>query len=80
MTASGSGLDPHITRQNANGQLDRVVAGWTKKLGANSSQVRMTFESVLNNATFQPLAGFAGGEPLVNVLEVNWDLQNRFAK
>jgi K+-transporting ATPase ATPase C chain len=68
--ASGSGLDPHITLQNARYQLGRVVEAWTKKTGANPSEVRMAIESLLKQKTAAPFGGLAGVE-LINVLEVN---------
>lgn len=78
VTASGSGLDPHITLKNARGQLDRVVTAWAAKQSIDTAQIRGTVEAVLNEAAFEPLAGLAGGEPLVNVLEVNLGLDVRF--
>lgn len=78
VTASGSGLDPHITLKNARGQLDRVVSAWAVKKNLDPSQVRDTVQAVLNEAAFAPLAGLAGGEPLVNVLETNLALGRRF--
>lgn len=78
VTASGSGLDPHITLKNAKGQLDRVVAAWAAKKNIDTAQVRGIAEAVLNEAAFGPMAGLAGGEPLVNVLEVNLELVRRF--
>jgi K+-transporting ATPase ATPase C chain len=77
VTASGSGLDPHITLKNAGGQLDRVVAAWAEKKKLDPTQVRSTAEVVLKEAAFEPLAGLVGGEPLVNVLEVNLELTRR---
>ena len=77
VTASGSGLDPHVTLKNARGQLDRVVAAWVAKANRDPTQVRGTVEAVLKEASFKPLAGLAGGEPLVNVLEVNLELARR---
>jgi K+-transporting ATPase ATPase C chain len=77
VTASGSGLDPHITLKNARGQLDRVVAAWATKKHLAPAQVRSTVEAVLNGAAFVPLAGLAGGESLVNVLEVNLEIARR---
>lgn len=71
VTTSGSGLDPHITLKNAEGQLDRVATTWAKRTGADVATVRRKLVAILQRAAFQPLAGFAGGEPLVNVLEVN---------
>ncbi len=77
VTASGSGLDPHITLKNARGQLDRVVAAWAAKAKLDPAQVHTTVEAILNEAAFEPLAGFAQGEPLVNVLEVNLEIAKR---
>jgi K+-transporting ATPase ATPase C chain len=77
VTTSGSGLDPHITRRNANGQLDRVVAAWSARTGTDPSRVRGVVLGVLDAASFAPLAGLAGGEPLVNVFEVNLELGRR---
>jgi potassium-transporting ATPase KdpC subunit len=80
VTASGSGLDPHITLRNAKGQLDRVVAARATKGKLDPTQVRTAIELVLAEAAFEPLAGLAGGEPLVNVFEVNLELGRRLAR
>jgi len=68
--ASGSGLDPHITLQNARYQLDRVVAAWAKKTGADPAETRKAFESLLNEKAAAPFGGW-GGVGLIKVLEVN---------
>ena len=78
VTASGSGLDPHITVRNANSQMDRVVSAWAAKTKTGPNQVRGIVEAVLRESAFAPLAGLAGGEPLVNTLEVNLALAQRF--
>lgn len=77
VTASGSGLDPHITLRNARSQVDRVASAWFLKTGKDAQVIRLTVEEVLNAAAFRPLAGLVGGEELINVLEVNLELQNR---
>src|SRR5262249_29920059 len=71
VTASGSGLDPHITLRNAKSvyQLDRVAA----KRGVSREQVAQ----LLDERSFAPLGGLAG-ELLVNVLEVNLELDRMF--
>lgn len=76
--ASGSGLDPHITLRNALSvyQLDRVA----KKRAASESEVatmRQQIADLLRSRSFTPLSGLVG-EPLVNVLEVNIELDARF--
>jgi K+-transporting ATPase ATPase C chain len=73
MMASGSGLDPHITLANARSQLDRVTAA-RSPTEADRPQVRQQVNAILERAAFQPLAGLAGGDALVNVLEVNLQL------
>jgi len=77
VTASGSGLDPHITLKNAEGQLDRVIAAWSAKKSLDPAQVRETVRGILTEASFAPLAGLAGGDSLVNVLEVNLQLATK---
>ena len=62
VTASGSGLDPHISLQNAQMQIPRVA----KERSLSEDAVR----AEVNKATDHPLLGI-GGEPGVNVLKVN---------
>jgi potassium-transporting ATPase KdpC subunit len=62
VTASGSGLDPHISLQNAQLQIPRVA----KERGLSEEAVR----AEVTKATDNPLVGI-GGEPGVNVLKLN---------
>lgn len=62
VTTSGSGLDPHITPQNAAVQIGRVAAA----RGLDPSAV----EAILAKVTEQPILGIFG-EPRVNVLRLN---------
>ncbi len=62
LTASGSGLDPHISPEAADLQISRIATARnmpTKKIA-----------ELVNRATEQPQLGFFG-EPRVNVLLVN---------
>lgn len=77
--ASGSGLDPHITLQNAHYQLDRVVDAWAKKTKADPAAVRSEIEKILTEKQEAPLGGLVG-VPLVNVLEVNLTLADRLER
>ena len=77
--ASGSGLDPHITLANALWQLDRVAGAWAKKAGGNEAAVRHDIEQLLRRNSGAPLNGLVG-VPLVNVLEVNLALRDRYQK
>lgn len=61
-TSSGSGLDPHITPENAQMQVGRVAAA----RGVEASVI----QSVLSSVTEQPILGIFG-EPRVNVLRLN---------
>jgi potassium-transporting ATPase KdpC subunit len=79
VTTSGSGLDPHITLDNALFQLDRVAAAWAKKVDGDEGKVHKEIERLLHDKSFAPLGGLAG-EPLVNVLELNVSLQGRYGK
>jgi potassium-transporting ATPase KdpC subunit len=76
--ASGSGLDPNITLDNALWQLDRVAAAWAKKTGATGEQqLHDQIEHLLRGNSHAPLGGLVG-VPLVNVLEVNLALRDRY--
>src|SRR5690348_7064830 len=71
LTASGSGLDPQISVANASAQAARVA----KARGVN----RSTIESVIASATEGRDLGFLG-EPRVNVLRLNLELDRQFPK
>jgi K+-transporting ATPase ATPase C chain len=78
VTASGAGLDPHITLHNALCvyQLDRVAARRTPPNG-DTAKVRADIEALVRKHSFTPLSGLIG-EPLVNVLELNIELDQQF--
>lgn len=65
LTASGSGLDPHISPESAEVQIPRIV----KASGLSEDKVR---EIVLNNTARKFLGIF--GEENVNVLKVNIEI------
>lgn len=78
VTASGGGLDPHITLRNALCvyQLDRVATKRTPVNG-DAAKVRADIEALAKKHSFTPLSGLVG-EPLVNVLELNIELDQQF--
>jgi K+-transporting ATPase ATPase C chain len=71
LTASGSGLDPHISIANAMAQAARVA----KARGASSSRI----EQLIASNTERRDLGFLG-EPRVNVLELNLELDRQMSK
>jgi K+-transporting ATPase ATPase C chain len=78
-TASGSGLDPHITLTNAEFQLDRIAGKWAEDLKRDPAQVKQEVEAILQQHAFSPGAGLFG-EAIVNVLEINLALRERYGE
>jgi K+-transporting ATPase ATPase C chain len=77
VTASGSGLDPHITLQNAEYQLDRVASKWATDTKRDQAQVREEIEQILQTDSFAPMGGLVG-EKMINVLQVNLELNKHY--
>jgi len=77
VTTSGSGLDPHITLDNAEYQLDRVASKWATDTKRNPTEVRAEIDQILQTDAFAPLGGLVG-EKMVNVLQVNLELTKRY--
>ena len=71
LTASGSGLDPHISPDSARAQAPRVA----KARGAQAMQI----SSLINELTEGPDLGLLG-EPRVNVLRLNLSLDRKFPR
>jgi K+-transporting ATPase ATPase C chain len=77
VTTSASGLDPHITLQNAEFQIDRVATKWGTDLKRNPDDLKKEIEQILQQNVSAPLGGLAG-EKIINVLEINLELQKRY--
>jgi len=77
VTTSGSGLDPHITLENAEYQLDRIASKWAQDTKQDPAKVRQQIEEIVQQKAFAPFGGLAG-EKMINVLEVNLELRQRF--
>ena len=77
VTSSGSGLDPHITLQNAEFQLDGVAAKWAADTKRDPVKVRAEIDKLLRDNAAAPFGGLAG-EKLVNVLQINLALRQTY--
>jgi len=77
VTASGSGLDPHISMENAAFQLERVASKRAEDLKRDPAQIQKEIEQILLENASAPWWGLAG-EKFVNVLEVNLELDKRY--
>jgi len=71
LTASASGLDPHISPDSARAQTPRVA----KTRGVSADQVNR----LVAQFTEGPVFGLVG-EPRVNVLKLNLDLDRQFPR
>jgi K+-transporting ATPase ATPase C chain len=79
VTASGSGLDPDISMQNAEYQIDRVAQKWASDTKRDPKQVHDQIEQILQANAQAPFGGLAG-EQFVNVLQVNLGLKERYGE
>jgi potassium-transporting ATPase KdpC subunit len=77
VTTSASGLDPHITLENADYQLDRVASKWAQDTKQDPAKVRQQIEQIIQAKAFAPIGGL-GGEQMINVLEINLELRKQF--
>jgi len=75
--ASGSGLDPHITLDNALYQLDRVADAWAKDINRDPAQMRHEIQAILEQNASAPGGGLFGPK-IVNVLEMNLELRAHY--
>lgn len=71
VTASGSGLDPHVSPQGALWQVPRIA----KARGVAPERVKAVIDANIEGRTFGIL-----GEPRVNVLLVNLALDRQFGR
>jgi K+-transporting ATPase ATPase C chain len=77
VTTSGSGLDPHITLQNAEFQLPGIANQWAQDLHRGSVLIQQQIEEILQKDATAPMGGL-WGEQMINVLQVNAELRQKY--
>jgi K+-transporting ATPase ATPase C chain len=77
VTASASGLDPHITLDGALYQLPGVADQWAERTGQDPQRLRDEIRTLLEQSAHAPLLGLVGAR-LVNVVEFNLELHRRY--
>lgn len=77
VTTSASGLDPDITYENAEYQLDRVATQWAKLLNRNPTDLQIEIRKILKSNAASECRCLVG-EQFINVLEVNLELQKKY--
>jgi len=77
VTTSASGLDPHISLQNAEFQLDRVAGKWATDLKRDPAAIRAEVDQILLQNASAPWGGLIG-DKFINVLEVNLALRTQY--
>ncbi len=75
--ASASGLDPHITLDNAMYQLERVAKKWAQTLQRDPDAVANEIDLLIRAQASAPLYGLVG-VPMINVFETNRMLQAKY--
>ena len=71
--ASGSGLDPHITLQNDEFQLDRCTSKWAVDLKRDPKAIRKKIEQIVKTNASTSFGGLID-EKFANVLEVDLEV------
>ena len=77
VTTSGSGLDPDVTFENAEYQLDRVASKWAADLKRDPAQIHSEIDALIRADAYAPMGGLFG-EKMVNVLQLNLELRKRY--
>jgi K+-transporting ATPase c subunit len=77
VTASASGLDPHITLDGALYQLPAIADQWAERTGQDPKHLRDEIKTLLEQSAQAPLLGLAGVR-MVNVVEINVELHRRY--
>jgi K+-transporting ATPase ATPase C chain len=63
--------------ENAEYQLDRVASKWAADLKRDPAQVRPEIDKIIQADAYAPMHGLFG-EKMVNVLQLNLELRNRY--